>query len=112
MRSLATGLLLAVALASVGAPASATGLSMNEVELRAGATIDDCKTAGRAAIAQAGLRAMPDSPASVFGSTPSNELIAIYCLPQRGIAIIAVAGSDNQITRPILNRLMGLWSGR
>jgi hypothetical protein len=85
---------------------------MNEVELRAGATIDDCKAAGRAAISQAGLQAIPESPASVFGATPNNELIAIYCLPQRGIAIIAVAGTDNQLTRPILNRLMALWGGR
>jgi hypothetical protein len=112
MNKLATGVILAGALATFAAPASATGLSMNEVELRAGATLDDCKAAGRAAIAQAGLQAMPEAPLSVFGSTPNNELIAIYCLPQRGIAIIAVAGSDNQITRPILNRLMGLWGGR
>jgi hypothetical protein len=109
MRKLASGLVLAAALAGFAAPASATGLSMNEVELRAGATIDDCKAAGRAAISQAGLNAMPDSPAAVFGSTASNELVAIYCLPQRGIAVIGVAGADNAQTRPILNRLMGLW---
>jgi hypothetical protein len=112
MSKLANALILAASLASFSAPAMATGLSMNEVELRAGASIDDCKAAGRAAISQAGLQAMPDSPASVFGATPTNELIAIYCLPQRGIAIIAVAGGDNAQTRPILNRLMGLWSGR
>jgi hypothetical protein len=112
MHRLTTALALAVSLACFSAPTFATGLSMNEVELRAGATIDDCKTAAHAAITQAGLSAMPDSPASVFGATANNELIAIYCLPQRGIAIIAVAGSDNALTRPILNRLMGLWSGR
>ena len=68
------------------APAGAAGLSMNEVELRAGATLDECRALGRAAIAQAGLAAMPEAPSSVFGTTPSNELATIYCLPQRGIA--------------------------
>lgn len=94
------------------APAGAAGLSMNEVELRAGATLDECRALGRAAIAQAGLAAMPEAPSSVFGTTPSNELATIYCLPQRGIAIIAVAGSDNALTRPILGRLMELWNKR
>lgn len=106
------GLGLAVLLGTLAAPALATGISMNEVELRAGATVEDCKAAGRAAISQAGLRALPESPASVFGATSTDELVAIYCLPQRGIAVIGVAGTDNQLTRPILNRLMGLWSGR
>jgi len=112
MHKVTIGLGLAVLLGSISAPAWATGISMNEVELRAGATVEDCKTAGRAAISQAGLRALPDSPASVFGATSTEELAAIYCLPQRGIAVIGVAGADNQRTRPILNRLMELWRGR
>jgi hypothetical protein len=103
---------LAIPLGFLPAPVLATGLSMNEVPLRTGATLDECRAAGRTAISQAGLQAMPDAPASVFGLTSGNELAAIYCLPQRGIAIIAVAGTDNQLTRPILARLIGLWSNR
>lgn len=95
-----------------GGPARATGLSMNEVELGPGATLDECRAHGRNTIAQAGLAAMPDAPASAFGTTPSNELAAIYCLPQRGIAIIAVAGSDNALTRPLLGRLVEFWNRR
>lgn len=111
MGKLAAVLGFGLVLAFPGA-VGATGISMNEVELRAGATLDGCRALGRAVIAQAGLAAMPDAPASVFGTTPSNELATIYCLPQRGIAIIAVAGSDNKLTRPILARLMDFWNKR
>jgi len=103
---------LGTLLALLTVPVQATGLSMNEVPLRSGATLDECRASGRTAISQAGLQAMPDAPASVFGMTSGNELAAIYCLPQHGIAVIAVAGADNQLTRPILARLIGLWSNR
>lgn len=104
--------LLALSLGTVALPCHATGLSMNEVELRPGATLDECKSLGRMAIKDAGLTAIPESPASVFGATPSNELAVIYCLPQRGIAIVGVAGGDNQVTRPILLKLLGLMTAK
>lgn len=98
-----------ILMTALDAPAGATGLSMNEVALPSGATLDDCKATGRAALQQAGLRGMPESPASVFASSADNDLAAIYCLPQRGIAI---AGPDNQSTRPILGKLVELWGRR
>lgn len=107
-RSIAASL-LALSLGAFAAPSHATGLSMNEVELPAGATIETCKTTARTAIRDAGLDApLPEAPASVFGTTKSNELAVIYCLPQHGIAMIGVAGADNRITRPILVKLLGL----
>lgn len=101
-----------ILMTALDAPAGAIGLSMNEVALPSGATLDDCKATGRAALQQAGLRGMPESPASVFASSADNDLAAIYCLPQRGIAIIAIAGPDNQSTRPILGKLVELWGRR
>ena len=99
--------LLAALVAVIAAPAFATGLSMNEVALAPGTTMEQCKAQGRAALAKAGLGAMPESPASVFAGGKNGELAAVYCMPQRGIAIVGVAGSDNALTRPILFAVMG-----
>ena len=87
-------------------PAWATGLSMNEAPLAAGTTLDQCKAAGKKAISEAGLKAGPESPLSVFGMADPDILAAIYCLPDRGIAVVAVAGTDNQYTRPVLAKLL------
>lgn len=99
-------IIVALALASAIAPAFATGLSMNEVVLAAGTTLDQCKAQGTVALAKAGLTAMPASAASVFGGGKNGELAAVYCLPARGIAMVGVAGSDNALTRPILFAVM------
>lgn len=98
---------IGLALAAVATPALATGLSMNEVELTPGTTMDQCKAQGRAALTKAGMTAMPESPASVFGGGKTGELAAVYCMPARGIAMVGVAGSDNALTRPILFAVMG-----
>lgn len=87
-------------------PALATGLSMNEAPLAAGTTLDQCKAAGKQAIEAAGLKAIPESPLSVFGTGDPDLLAAVYCLPERGTAIVAVAGTDNQYTRPVLAKLL------
>ncbi len=99
--------IVTLAFASFITPALATGLSMNEVVLAPGTTMDQCKAQGTAALAKAGLTAMPASPASVFGGGKNGELAAVYCLPARGIAMVGVAGSDNALTRPILFAVMG-----
>ena len=96
----------AIALAFAITSAFATGLSMNEVALATGTTLDQCKAQGTAALAKAGLTAMPASAASVFGSGKNGELAAVYCLPARGIAMVGVAGSDNALTRPVLFAVM------
>jgi len=96
----------AAALLFASAPAWATGLSMNEAPLAAGTTLDQCKAAGKKAISEAGLKAVPESPLSVFGMADPDILAAIYCLPERGIAVVAVAGTDNQFTRPVLAKLL------
>lgn len=101
----------ALAVMAAAADAGATALSMNEAPLRAGATVEQCKTAGKAALQQAGLRLLPDSPASVFGVNDQDVLAAVYCLPARGIAMVAVAGPDSQNTRPILNALLRQLAG-
>lgn len=87
-------------------PAWATGLSMNEAPLAPGTTLEQCKAAGKTAIEQAGLKALPESPLSVFGTGDPDVLAAIYCLPERGTAIVAVAGTDNQFTKPVLAKLL------
>lgn len=99
---------IAALLAVLGATAaSAAALSMNESPLAAGATLEDCKSAARDAIARAELRVIPDSELSVFGAGPNGLLAAIYCLPERGTSIVAVAGESSSETGPMLRRILG-----
>jgi hypothetical protein len=88
------------------AVAPATSISMNEVVLPQGATLETCKAAARDAVSRAGLAPLPEAPASVFGEGQSGLIAAIYCLPDRGIAMIGVAAESNDATRATLFALM------
>ncbi len=111
IRAMGTAALLTAALLAAPA-ANATGLSVNESPLAEGTTVEQCKAAGRAALDGAGLTALPDSPVSVYGAGANDVLAAIYCLPARGIAVVAIAGPDNALTRPLLNDLLQRLSQR
>ena len=90
----------------LGAGVHAASLSMNEAELPSGTDMEACKEAGRAAIARVGLRPAGESPASVFGEGEDGLIAAIYCLPDRGIAMIGIAGESNDATRQMLAALL------
>ena len=87
--------------------AGAASLSMNEAVLADGTDMEMCKQMGVAAIAKAGLKPAGSSPASVFGEGPGGLIAAVYCLPDRGIAMVGVAGDSSKATRPVLAALLG-----
>ena len=91
--------------------AGAVAMSMNEVELASGTSVAACKAAGRTALMRAGLEALPEAPVSVFGSGGDGLLATIYCLPHRGIAIVAVAGPEQAVTRATLGQLLNAMQG-
>ena len=102
----------ATAAALGGAPllAHAASLSMNEVELAEGTDMEACMAAARVAIRGSGLKPEDEAPAATFGSTPNGLIAAVYCLPDRGIAMIGVAGNSSAETRPVLGVLLQLMS--
>ena len=92
-------------------PVGAASISMNETVLAAGTDLETCKAAGREAIAQVGLRPAGESAASVFGEGADGLIAAIYCLPDRGIAMIGIAGNTSEATRPVLAALLAAMQG-
>ncbi len=99
----------AVLAATLSAPAAAgaASLSMNPVDLPPGADLEWCKAMGRAAIAKAELRALPEAEISVFGTGPNGILASFMCLPDRGVAVVAIAGDTSSETGPLLRRILG-----
>lgn len=97
----------AVTVALSAGVAAAASLSMNEVVLADGTDMATCKQMGVAALANVGLQPAGSSPASVFGEGADGLIAAVYCLPDRGIAMIGIAGGSSAATRPVLNALLG-----
>ena len=93
--------------ASFGMAAAGAALSMNEVDLAAGTDMAACKAAGKRAIAKVGLADAGASAASVFGEGADGLIAAVYCLPDKGIAMIGIAGNTSEATRPVLAALIG-----
>ena len=110
MRTWFIGTALAVGMTAMGA--GAASLSMNEVVLADGTDLATCKQIGAAAIANVGLQPAGDSPASVFGQGADGLIAAIYCLPDRGIAMIGIAGASSEATRPVLAALLAAMQGK
>ena len=97
--------------ALVGSAAVAASISMNEVALADGTDMTACKAQGQAAIAAVGLTDAGSSPASVFGEGADGLIAAIYCLPDKGIAMIGIAGNSSEATRPVLAALLAAMKG-
>ena len=110
MRKLLLGGAMALGLSTGGAMAAALG--MNEAVLADGTDMDTCKQMGVAAIAKAGLKPAGSSPASVFGEGADGLIAAVYCLPDRGIAMIGVAGDSSKATRPVLAALLAAMNAK
>ena len=107
-KSLITAAALSAGLAT---GARAASLSMNEVVLADGTDLATCKASAAAAVAKVGLQAAGQSPGSVFGEGADGLIAAIYCLPQHGIAMIAIAGNSSEATRPVLAALLAAMNG-
>lgn len=102
--------LAALAAIFIGGGANAASISMNEVVLTEGTDLAACKQAGRAALTQIGLRDAGEAPKAVFGEGADGLIAAIYCLPERGIAMIGIAGTKSEATRPVLAALLAVLS--
>lgn len=102
---LAAGLALAAAFAPI-ADAGATGMNLNYVTLPQPMNAEQCKAYGRNAMAQAGLELLSDTTEAAWAQTNPNVLISIYCLSEYGIALVAVAGPNTNVTAPVIDRLL------
>lgn len=101
----AAGLALAGMLAPV-ADAGATGMNLNYVTLPQPMTIEQCKAYGRNAMQQAGLELLSDTTEAAWAQTNPNVLVSIYCLSEYGIALVAVAGPNTNVTAPVIDNLL------
>ena len=107
-RALAAAFVLAVSCAP--AQAFAAALSMNHIPLADGADMNTCKAMARAAVDAASLRPLAESEVGVIGGGPNGLVATVYCMPEHGVAMVAVAGDSRQETRPVLFQMLGALS--
>ena len=81
---------------------------MNWIELGASITnLDACVAAGEATLRSNGLTVLDRTTSAAWGEHPiQDELYAVYCVIDRGIAVVTGAGADidsvdNMVTRVV-----------
>ena len=104
-RVFAAGLALAALFGPV-TEAGATGMNLNYVTLPGPMTVEECKAYGRSTMAQAGLEILSDTTEAAWAQTSPNILVSVYCLADYGIAIVAVAGPNTNVTGPVIDTLL------
>ena len=103
---IAAAALALVAMLGPVAEAGATGMNLNFVTLPRPMTVEECKAYGRSSMAQVGLEVLSDTTEAAWGQTTPNVLISVYCLSNYGIAIVAVAGPNTNVTAPVIDSLL------
>lgn len=104
--ALKTGLLVGVAAALWTTAASAVSMSMNWIELGSIATVDACVAEGEATLGRNGLNVLDRTASAAWAeATVGDELYAIYCILDRGIAVITGSGDNLDSVDATVSRL-------
>jgi hypothetical protein len=73
---------------------------------------EDCMRRARATIKDAGFRYHDTTSQAVWGTAHDRrDMVAIYCLTTRDIAVFAAASptGDGKVTEPLVDRLTDAW---
>ncbi len=99
--------LAGVAVLAWQAPASAVSMSMNWIELGSITNLDACVAAGEATLRSNGLTVLDRTASAAWGEHPvQDELYAVYCVIDRGIAVITGAGADIDSVDTMVTRVV------
>lgn len=110
-----TGLAAGLAAVLWSGTASAVATSMNWIELGSIATVDACIATGEAAMTASGLRLLtPTQSAAWAEAQVGEELYSVYCIVDRGIAVVIGSGTvpgdapdDLDTVTDTINRIIG-----
>ena len=90
------------------APAHAVSMSMNWIELGPPhATVDACVSAGQATLGSIGLTVLERTASAAWAEHPvQDELYAVYCIIDRGIAVVTGSGQDLDVVDSTVTRIV------
>lgn len=111
LRILSAAAILAAA-TFTAAPASAGAIMSLNNRVTDDLPHKDCMRRAREAIRDAGFRYHDTTSQAVWGTANNRrDMVAIYCLTTRDIAVFAAASptGDGKITEPLVDRLTDSW---
>lgn len=111
MRRLPALAVLLATLAVAGHPRAA-GISMGHEYLPPGMNLAQCLGRAQQAIVAVGLRLMTTTRDAAWGENAAqDQLYSIYCIPDRGVAMVVGAADDSADVDPVVGRLRQAFGG-
>jgi hypothetical protein len=100
----------AMVTATAGGPANSTGMSLNYVLLPEHVTLDACLNLAENQLANTGLDVLQRTTSAAWAqpmNTNLDQIFSVYCIVDRGIALIAGAGEDLDSIDATMSQVFG-----